>query len=913
MLSGLSGIGKSRLMREVRYAAQMQRLVFVESNCYERSLVELGPVADILYQIVPLVEALGGLDLVQAALPELVKIAPRLAHGRSFVESPRAASDERERARLLEVSGDFLVQAAQLVPCAIYINDMQWAGRGSTELFAQLAQRVSDDEANGKRVSLALVGSYRTDEVDGRAIEGMLATLHKRALAVEIALAPLTAADIGEVVRSMLGVEVVPQEFLDRVADETSGNPFFVQEIMRVLFENGSVFLDDGKWATTSDVGALQIPAGIAGVFRRRFGLLEADAQDVVRMLAVHGRPLALARLVELFGSDRAGQTLIALEEKTMVVKMSGASVSYNIAHDRMRETVYEDLANDDRRARHARLAEVIEEAARGAPPEDQPLDELARHYWEAGVADKSLAYALSAGKRAMDMYSNQSAAEHFEHACALLQPSDPRYVDTLESHADMLVRLSRYERALERYDAVLAAMRGRPAEEARIHGKAVEVHTSRMELEQAVERGWQALALYGERKPRSNAGWIFGTITNFFYFVLARLGLMPKPTAMPDAAERLTVYDKLYRAYFFFDIVRTFYCTLRMWRLSLRAQDPATKACGEASIAMMIGVAGMRRWSYQLFEHARAHAQQAASRWSVGGVEFRRSVVVRMDGNWEREGIDRGIEALRDVGNLFDLAGSTYHLADVELFTGNVARALAILKPFNAAAMRVSQGVPPPCFGTLNVEAQCRALRDDPTFEAIHATVLESALQNKDAVIACSALHRHGESLMNLGRVNEGIEKLEQACELWEQKHLLDNYSAEMLHKLPRAYLLCERLTPEQVRRMNKVHRRALRQTRKLHANYRGPVLVNEGLMLERYRKHRQADAAFARAIEVARGQNAAYFVSDALYAWGAALCHRGDRAGGNARLSEAHAMAERGGNLSLARRCRAAMASES
>jgi tetratricopeptide (TPR) repeat protein len=909
MLAGLSGIGKSRLMREVRYAAQMQRMVFLESDCYEHSLVEFGPVADILHQLVPLVEALGGLDLVYTALPELVKIAPRLAHGRTFVESVRAADDERERARLLESTGDFLVRAARLVPFAIYVNDMQWAGHGSAELFSQLAQRVSDDEANGQRTSLALVGSYRSDELEGCALEPMLATLRKRTLAIEIELQPLTGADVGQVVRSMLGVEDVPAEFLDRITEETAGNPFFVQEVMRVLFENGSVFLDDGKWATTSDVGALQIPAGIAGVFRRRLGLLESDEQDVVRTLAVHGRPLPLARVIDLFGSERAGRALIALEEKTMVVKVAGSGVLYNIAHDRMRETIYADLSVDDRRARHAQLAMAFEEAARGVPLEDQPLDELARHYWEARVTDKALAYALGAGRRAMENYSNESAAEHFEHACALLPPDDPRFAETLESHADMLVRLSRYEVALNRYDALLAALRGRPADEARIHCKAVEVHTSRMELALAIERGWQALALYGEPRPRSNVGWLCGTISNFCYFVLARLGVMAAPAPMPDAAQRVAVYDKLYRAYFFFDIVRTFYCTLRIWRLSLRAGDPVTKACGSASIAMMIGIAGMRRWAYQLFEHARAQAELAASRWWVGSVEFRRAIVVRMDGNWERAGIDRGVEALRDVGNLFDLSGSIYHVADIELFTGHVARALEVVRPFNAAAMRVSQGVPPPVLGTLNIEAQCRALRDDPGFEAVHATVIESATRNKDALIACNTLHRYGESLVNLGRVSEGIEKIEQACELWERKHLLDNYSAELLHKLPRAYLACEQLTRGQERRLKKVHRTALRQTRKVHANYRAPVLVNEALLLERRGRQKRCDAAFTRAIEIARHQNADYFVADALYAWGRVLCLRGERAAGHARVAEALSVAERGGNLSLARRCRDVM----
>src|SRR5262249_32911759 len=60
LVSGLSGMGKSRLMREVRQLTQMQRMVFLEASCYERNPVEFAPIAEVLSQLVPLVETYGG-------------------------------------------------------------------------------------------------------------------------------------------------------------------------------------------------------------------------------------------------------------------------------------------------------------------------------------------------------------------------------------------------------------------------------------------------------------------------------------------------------------------------------------------------------------------------------------------------------------------------------------------------------------------------------------------------------------------------------------------------------------------------------------------------------------------------------------------------------------------------------------
>lgn len=362
MVRGVSGVGKSRLMRELRQHAQLQRMVFFESNCYERNPAENSPIAELLYQLVPLVEALGGTADLQKALPELVKLAPRLGRGRIYSESPKLSSIEGERARLYETTAEFFVQAAQRVPFALYINDLQWAGRGPAQLLSHLAQRIRDDERMGTPVRIALLGSYRSDEVHNTAIEETLRTIRQQALANDVELAPLGPAEISEVIRSMLGIDDVPETFLRRVAKETAGNPFFVQEVMRVLFENGAVYLDDGKWATKGDVGELGIPSSMAEVFRRRFSLFGTNEKNVLRILAVHGRPMQLGWLGEVLGSTQVAiAALSSLEDKAVVLKQEGKSITYNISHDRMRETLYADLSATERRDWHKRLAETLE------------------------------------------------------------------------------------------------------------------------------------------------------------------------------------------------------------------------------------------------------------------------------------------------------------------------------------------------------------------------------------------------------------------------------------------------------------------------------------------------------------------------------------------------------------------------
>src|SRR5262249_44856020 len=159
---------------------------------YERSADEFEPMAEILLQLVPLVETFGGIHLVRTALPELVKIAPKLARGRSYRESPRAQDVEAERMRLFETVTDFVVRASEIVPFALYVNDMQWAGMGPADLFTYIARRLGASTT----ARCALLGSYRSDEVQGRPLEGTVTVLRQHALSIDVELRPLCDDDV---------------------------------------------------------------------------------------------------------------------------------------------------------------------------------------------------------------------------------------------------------------------------------------------------------------------------------------------------------------------------------------------------------------------------------------------------------------------------------------------------------------------------------------------------------------------------------------------------------------------------------------------------------------------------------------------------------------------------------------------
>ena len=916
---GVSGIGKSRLMKEVRQAAQLQRLVFIEGNCYENSPLEYGPLAEVLSQLVPVIEIMGGLDIVGDALPALVKIAPKLANGRSFAPLPKAADVEGERVQLLTMTAEFFVRAAERVPFVVYLNDMQWAGRGPAEMFSFLAQRAGDDEALGQHVCLALIGSYRSDEIEGRPLAAAAETLRSRGMAIGVELTPLDADQVGTVVRSMLGVDDIPAAFLSRVTDETLGNPFFVQEVMRELFENGSVYLEGGRWSARQSIDALQIPATMADVFRRRLALLGPEEKELVRVLAVHGRPLELARIADALGehttAERIADLLRDLERSMIVVPHRGRALAYNIAHDRMRETAYADLEDAERQAMHRRLAQALEAASAGLEEKDQPLDDFARHYREAAVPDKALGYALLAGAHALDRFWNDAAVEHLGHALSLMVETDSRFAATLEGYADGLTRVHRYDDAAANYGRLLALLRER-FDCARVQGKLGEIYRQIGKLEDAERACWEALEALGYRRPRGRLGWLVAMIAGLFAVAFSRLGWHGRAAEAPHAATAALVFNQAAYVYSHLDQVRGFTTALLCWRFLRHSTDLATRSLAHTALGIYLAFVGFMRTGRAFLDRSVGDAERSGSVVAIGNAYAGRGMVVRYEEPIRVELADheRALAAFVRCGDLFAVANAETHIASCMFFRGALDAAARVATQARQRALRFAES--PIAVSLLAIEGLYRTYQmrtDRAEIDALFARAEAMVVAHRNVLGLQQVLRLRGMSRCADGRLLEGIADLERAVAVRKESGDVTNYTFEALIRLCRAYLQLETLAADQARTLARMHAQVMRGTAKLHKNMRPCALLNDALIRERRGDRTGADRCFAEAVALAHERETLLFASEALYAWGMARQRTSDRARAEQCLRDARQIASDGGNRRLLLACDDALSARS
>jgi len=417
-------------MREVRYDAQLSQVLFCQGRCIEGNFSEFQPLVPVLEMLTRRVEKLGGLELIHKYGPELVKLCPSIGKAWGIKPSPALEQIHRERVRLQEEVTDFLIRAAALAPYIVYIDDLQWAFSGLTELLAELARRIAIGERHGEPIPIALLGTYRADEVSGRPLETIHDSLLAEGRLEEMELDLLGVGAVGEMLGSMLGAGEPPEAFVDWVARETGGNPFFVEELMRALVEQSAVQITAGSWEIKKAVNKIAIPHSVAEVFRRRTAILDDNQRALLEVLAVCGRSAAADVLAHgtRLDSEAFHSALSQLVERRMAQEVPGPGLLVRLSHDQLREIVYGDLEESARANLHLTMARSME-TIYARELEDHIFDIVDQYnaatelLFQPDERNKVLRYNELAGQRSKKEGAFEAAGKYFRSALSLIPP----------------------------------------------------------------------------------------------------------------------------------------------------------------------------------------------------------------------------------------------------------------------------------------------------------------------------------------------------------------------------------------------------------------------------------------------------------------------------------------------------------
>ena len=234
---------------------------------------------------------------------------------------------------------------------------------------------------------MLLLGTYRDVEVDRQhPLEAALTQLRRERLAEVVALRRLTPEGTAALIGAHFGIEAVSEELRDLVHARTEGNPFFTEEVLTTLVEQGVIYRAGDGWQR-QEVTAIAVPESVKAVVGQRVGRLPEATQETLRTASVLGQEFDLAVLVAAAGQPEAvvlDQVEAALTARLLEERRVGRSERYAFSHALIAQTLYDEVPRFRLRRLHLRAAAALA-AAHGEQP--KAAAELARH-WLAGGDD---------------------------------------------------------------------------------------------------------------------------------------------------------------------------------------------------------------------------------------------------------------------------------------------------------------------------------------------------------------------------------------------------------------------------------------------------------------------------------------------------------------------------------------------
>ncbi len=239
----------------------------------------------------------------------------------------------------------------------------------------------------------------------------------------QVALTRLTKRQIGEMIKRKAGTDDVPPEIITQLADRTDGVPLFVEEFTQMVQESG-VLAADRKGDDIS-LALHAIPTSLQDLLAARLDRLASDP-DVVQLGATFGREFTyeLLNAASDLEEEELQQELAKLVEAELLFqKGRPPTSSYIFKHALIQDAAYNSLLNKKRRQFHKTIANTIETGF-AETVETQP-ELLAHHYTEAGDIGKGLEYWLKAGQRAQLRCAVAEAMSHLQRGLELIKNMD--------------------------------------------------------------------------------------------------------------------------------------------------------------------------------------------------------------------------------------------------------------------------------------------------------------------------------------------------------------------------------------------------------------------------------------------------------------------------------------------------------
>jgi Nif-specific regulatory protein len=393
-VAGDAGCGKTRCLEELKSWALLEGWRVTEGWCGTHEEGAYGPFRQILSKTEPM----NGEAIFQ------FNDIPQVAELGAF-EAPSEFAAGQFRDLLTRE----LVRRLADRPTLLLLHDFHLSDESTNTVLDYLS---SDIQSHPILMCVSLRSGEEAKGTLGRVMDMVVRQERGQILS----LSPLTKEDVGQLVAGMTGDRRLKQTLGSWMFESIGGNPYFLEEMLKHLVEQGLLRRELDQWRfMTQDLAKLEVPASVSVVLQRRLLQLSPIAKDLANWLALFNRPIpkALLSAVGARDAERISEPLEELKNRQMIrMEVQDPEEHVEFCHSLIAEVIRGDLPKNTRRRMHLRIAEVLERE-HGA---EGHLQELAMHYMESGYTAKAIETALMAAAECKREHCNEGALQFYEY-----------------------------------------------------------------------------------------------------------------------------------------------------------------------------------------------------------------------------------------------------------------------------------------------------------------------------------------------------------------------------------------------------------------------------------------------------------------------------------------------------------------
>ncbi len=398
IISGEPGIGKSRLKFEIKNTVDRNEVfVFEGKSAPYTKHIPYWPIIEIIKRVFEI----GEFDTRDIIKQKIQKQSVQLGLDKDSIECIMeimgvSEVSTTEFKQLKYAVWNLIKQLTELKPVILIFEDVHWMDVSSSEVLSYLAEAIKD-----LPVLMLLITR-----------SGFLPDIPVSYNVLEIYLKPFTMEESKEFTSKLLGVTVLPDDFVNVVLKRAEGNPFFIEQLVGHLLDRGYIEIKGRSLVIKKEIKEEDLPHTIQNIISAEIDRLPQDLKELVKKASVIGREFNVEVLKKLLEEENVEDLLFTLQAKGLIYRSRTDANSYIFKHAFIRDVAYNMLLKSEKKFLHTRIAYILEELY--GDRIDEFFDLISYHLLEGKAYQKALNYMLKSAEKDVRLHLFKSASDKY-------------------------------------------------------------------------------------------------------------------------------------------------------------------------------------------------------------------------------------------------------------------------------------------------------------------------------------------------------------------------------------------------------------------------------------------------------------------------------------------------------------------